>query len=1110
MAAASADPAASPAPCAPPEGAEQRRLQRLASYRIVDTVQEQSFDSIVRLASALLQAPIAIINFVGADRQWFKAEVGIGCRELPLDDSICRFAILQPGLFVVPDLTRDARFDGNPLVHAADGLRFYAGALLQTSDGLPLGTVCVLDRTPRPEGLTDWQRDGLLALAEQTMALLDRHLAGQHLQFLMAVRDDLQAPHAPAALTAGATTALADFLGIAQVGLAELDGAGSHLRLDGYGPDVAARLRSGATVAISNIAGSNTAVDAQKTAFSITPAFTLPAAGALCHVPLLRDGRLVALLFCHHPEPRDWPPADIRVIEEVAQAMWIARERRRAEQMAIARADELSALVDSAPVGIAYFDADHRYIRINDELAASNGFSIDAHLGQSIAAIIPDLAGAVGAVIDRVFATGETLRQVGFTGQTAAAEETRHWLASFFPVRDTAGTIRSVGTWVLDMTENERAREALSASETLLRQAQDLGGVGSWQWNHSLDIGHVSASYCRLHGLPEDRRSLSSGDVLAAMLPEERDGFRHQIAAGLAHSDRIVIDYRVRLPDGRLRYLRGVGQTIAGPTPGRWSSGVIADVTEERENEAELARSEAAFRSVFEQAAVGIALVKPDGCFIRVNDRFRAITGLTEAMLDSYQQITHPDDIAADEALAARTLAGEIDSYTMEKRYLRATGDAVWVTLAVRLIRDANGAPAYFVSVIEDISRRKAAEAELSRISAELEIRVTERTADLAAEIERRERLQAQLVQSQKLEALGQMTAGLAHDFNNVLAAVAGGYDLIQRWSDNPRVNKVAAQGSAAAQRGGNLVRQLLAFARQQRLEIRPIDLASLIAEVRPLLERAAPGAQLIVDVPADIGWVASDASGLEAALINFAVNARDAMPGGGTLTISARACPHTAADHPPELDAIDAVRVAVTDTGNGMAPDVLTRVMEPFFTTKGVGKGTGLGLATANGFASQSGGAMRIDSQPGAGTTVALYLPVARPTADTACNAQTAADLAPTRRHLLLVDDDPLVRAMTADQLRDIGHTVTEADGPASALALAGSIDQFDALVSDVVMPGVDGIALASRLRERRPDLPVLFMTGHADRARLAGHLVIDKPFTREQLLTAIAALLD
>ena len=448
-----------------------------------------------------------------------------------------------------------------------------------------------------------------------------------------------------------------------------------------------------------------------------------------------------------------------------------------------------------------------------------------------------------------------------------------------------------------------------------------------------------------------------------------------------------------------------------------------------------------------------------------------------------------------------------------------------WRIERVTLPDGTYGAVCYFY----DLSERQRWEAALSesrdaltQANDRLETNVAARTAELSIanafltdEIAQREATMAALAQAQKLEALGQLTSGIAHDFNNIVAAIAGGFAVIERRTTDPRIVEIARHGTNAAQRGAGLVTQLLAFAQHQVLAPRLVDVHDLLQEARPLLQRAVgPLLDLVVECALNIGLVRIDPVMLETSLINLAVNARDAMPGGGVLRVTARRIGPDESDWPTGFTSPDAIAITVADVGLGMPADILQRVTEPFFTTKEPGKGTGLGLAMVHGFTKQSGGILGIESTPGKGTAATIYLPGISATDGPVKDAQpiAAAQLSSDRTNdatLLVVDDDDHVRAVVCAQLEDLGYKTIAASSGAAALVLTNEQSSIDAVLSDVIMPGMDGLVLAAMLRGIRPDLPILFMTGHADRQRLIGETVLDKPFTSADLANGVRTLL-
>jgi signal transduction histidine kinase/CheY-like chemotaxis protein len=399
-----------------------------------------------------------------------------------------------------------------------------------------------------------------------------------------------------------------------------------------------------------------------------------------------------------------------------------------------------------------------------------------------------------------------------------------------------------------------------------------------------------------------------------------------------------------------------------------------------------------------------------------------------------------------------------------------------------------------------------------------LAARIAERDAALAKlkdEIAHRERAEAALVQAQKIEAIGQLTGGIAHDFNNLLQAVAGNLDLIRLRAEDPeKVRRWADNAQQGVDRGTRLTGQLLAFSRTQQLELKKVDVAPLIAGMSELLTHSLGTEIALRTMLADVGGgVTADPTQLELAILNLAINARDAMPDGGTLTIATSRC---TVSGDAELADGDYVEVAVSDTGVGMTAAVAARALEPFFTTKDVGRGTGLGLSMVHGIARQSGGTLRLRSAPGAGTTATIVLRFVdggmEAPGDVAAIAAAMAG-ANLAAPIMVVDDDDDVRALLCDALEVLGYApVAFADGP-SALTAIDSV-QPRLVLLDFAMPGMNGAEVAQRIRARFPDLAIIFASGYADRDALDAVIgnatdILRKPFTTAELANIIAGRL-
>ena len=429
------------------------------------------------------------------------------------------------------------------------------------------------------------------------------------------------------------------------------------------------------------------------------------------------------------------------------------------------------------------------------------------------------------------------------------------------------------------------------------------------------------------------------------------------------------------------------------------------------------------------------------------------------------------------------------------------------------------------------VLERRRADSALRESEQRLEQLVAERTKELVVANEQLGeqtslRLQAErgLHEAQKMEALGQLTGGIAHDFNNVLGVIQGSVSVIERRPDQPREDTARMAGIAlrAVKRGATLTERLLAFSRRQPLAPKPLDPNQLVAAVADTLSRTLGDSVLVETTLGDGLWpVSLDANQFEAALLNLALNSRDAMPGSGTLRIgTANACldeAHCLANVGVEPG--DYVIVTVQDTGVGMTADVATKAFEPFFTTKGVGEGTGLGLSQVYGFMKQSGGHASLESEVGSGTTVTLYLPRGTEELSTPAPTKEASDVqtgAPGEI-ILVVEDDDDMRAGTADTLRELGYTVVEASEAAAALQILRGEQQISLLFTDIGLPGgTNGRLLADEARRLRPDLPVLFTTGYASDVIVHGGRLdadvelVSKPFTFPALAAKVRRRLD
>jgi PAS domain S-box-containing protein len=515
------------------------------------------------------------------------------------------------------------------------------------------------------------------------------------------------------------------------------------------------------------------------------------------------------------------------------------------------------------------------------------------------------------------------------------------------------------------------------------------------------------------------------------------------------------------------------------------------------------------------------------------NDRFRAAIDAVQGVLwtndaegrmegeqpgwsaltgQSYEQYrghgwaaaVHPAD-AEPTIQAWQRAVAERRTFVFEHRLRRHDGE--WRNFAIRAVPifGEDGEIIQWVGVHTDITAQRAAEAALLKLNTTLENRVVEEASE-------REQAESQLRQAQKMDAIGQLTGGVAHDFNNLLTPIVGGLDMLrQRLQDDERSQRTISIALQAAGRASTLVQRLLAFARRQDLQPRPVDVGGLVAGMEELIRRSI-GTQIQVEfeAPADLPPAQVDPNQLELAILNLAINARDAMIEGGKLAIRVS---EALFERPTDdLGAGRYIRICVSDDGLGMDAETLRRATEPFFSTKGVGKGTGLGVSMVHGLAAQSGGALRLTSTPGKGTTAEIYLPLAAAEVKSEKIEPARAAIAPAGGTVLLVDDEDLVRTGTAQLLQDFGYRVVEAGSGAEALVqLRRRGHDFDALVTDFLMPGMNGASLAAEARAIVPDLPILLITGYSNIADGAGAELprLTKPFRQADLAAQVARVI-
>jgi PAS domain S-box-containing protein len=848
------------------------------------------------------------------------------------------------------------------------------------------------------------------------------------------------------------------------------------------------------------------------------------------------EGTPIGTLCVLDYEPRDLDLLQQQALKVLARQAMTTLELRRAAVVAHQQQARLQEAQRAGGVGLFTLELANGIITPTAEFCRLHGLPVQPHYPVSAfeSQVLAEDQHLITSAASRN--RGETPRELQYRVRDTDTGEVR-WLARTGEVEfDEAGTpLRFVGV-ARDVTGQRHAVDALARSEERYRalfEAVDDGFciIEFFDGPHGplSDYVHVEANagYERQSGIPG-----VVGVTLRDLEPDDADGWAELYGNVLRTGEPIRFE----------RYFLAAGRHIevsaarVEPASRRQVSVLIRDIEARKQAEDALRTSEALARENIDRVKLALSAGAIIGTWFWdiPNDRFTVDEGFANAFgLDaalgreglSLAQVVasvHPDDRAG----LAEAMSKAIEdggSYAHPYRVQRADGRYYWIEANGRVDRAADGSPLSFPGVLLNIEQRRTIEEERDRAAAALralnetlEQRVVERTVELMEAEE-------QLRQAQKMEAVGQLTGGLAHDFNNLLAGISGALEMVDTRLSQGRladVDKylVAAQG--AARRAASLTHRLLAFSRRQTLDPRPTNVNALVNGMADLIQRTVGPAIKVETVGAAGLWpTLVDPSQLENSLLNLCINARDAMPEGGRITIeTANKWLDRNGARTHDIPEGQYLSLCVTDTGSGMTPDVIAKAFDPFFTTKPIGQGTGLGLSMIYGFAKQSGGQVRIYSEVGDGTTVCIYLPrhYGDSGEESVRDVEIALPAAEAGETILVVDDEPSVRMLVTDILEDLGYTVVEAADSAAGLKVLQSDIRIDLLVSDVGLPGgMNGRQMADAGRESRPDLKVLFITGYAENSVIGnGHLqpgmqVLTKPFVVETLAARVRDLM-
>ena len=785
-------------------------------------------------------------------------------------------------------------------------------------------------------------------------------------------------------------------------------------------------------------------------------------------------------------------------------------ERKLAEMEAVASAERLQAIADALPVLISYIDSGQVFRFVNKTYEIWFGRPRSAIVGRRVDEIMtPEMYAARMAHLERALAGEEARYEVEFPRPHGLAfTEVVH-----VPHRDSAGRVAGVYVVVTDITQRKLAERAIAESEARFRAIANSAPVLIWVTGANGTREFVNQAYLDFFGATY--QEALAFDWRHALHPDDLPRILATAPKVDSTTTTVDVEARFRRADGSWRWMQAKSQP-------RWSIasehvgyiGVAYDVTDAKraqralarinemlerrveERTAQLAASEALVWTFFRHSPECHAVLVEDGDGFRFQEVNPATLQLYGLRRDAVIGRSTIDALGADSGAEVdrnlRTCLREGGTYRYERLHAGRVVEAV-----ATAVPTADGSPRRVVVSARDVTERR--------------------------------RLEEQLRQAQKMEALGQLTGGVAHDFNNMLTVVLGGLDAIERQAAQlpeipakARIERSAGMALQGVQRARALTSRLLAFSRRQALAPQRVDPNALVGGLSDLLQRTLGESIVLKTLLTGGGWSTFvDPNQLENALINLALNARDAMPRGGSLvieTVNRSLADADVAAFPERVEPGEYVAIAVMDTGAGMDAATLARAFDPFFTTKDVGKGTGLGLSQVYGFCRQSRGHAQIESEPGHGTTVRMFLP--RETAlagerPECAEAQFAG--AGGKESILIVEDDDGVRAYTTEALRELGYRVAEASSGKAALTILENAPHLDLLLTDVVMPGdTNGRELAEEAVRRRPGLRVLFMTGYSrDALSLHGRLnpgvhLLGKPFSLEELAAKVRSRLD
>lgn len=747
-------------------------------------------------------------------------------------------------------------------------------------------------------------------------------------------------------------------------------------------------------------------------------------------------------------------------------------DRKQAEENRKKHEDNLRSIFNAISESACLIDRNGILLTVNDTFASRLKTQVEDCIGRSVYSLFPPkVAERRKTFIEEVLQTG---RSMSFEDE----RQEYRFSHSLFPVLAADGTVDRIAVFAMDITERTRVEEALERSEARFRKAMEATSDGVWDWDVSGGKGYFSPGYFRMLGYEPDTLPSTAKTWLSLVHPDDRDRALAANEACIRNESPIInVEYRMRASDGTWHWILGRGRAVRRDKAGHalHMIGTHVDITDRKHAENLLRESEARFTQLAIQSRTFTWEVDAKGLFTYASPSIEPVLGYRPDDLISKKYIydLHPaEGREAFKAVIFESFARKNLLREFLNPVLTTSGETIWVSTNGIPLADADGTLIGYRGSDTDVTERKQAE-------------------------EERERLQAQLMQAQKMESVGRLAGGIAHDFNNMLGVIIGHAEsAIEDLESSHPVHSNLQGIMKAAERSAALTHQLLAFARKQIISPKVVDMNETVESILKMLRR-------LIGEDIELVWqpgreqlpVEVDPSQVDQILANLCVNARDAIAGGGkvvietgVLSLDAEFCKQNIGSSPREY-----VLLAVSDNGCGMDRGIMEKLFEPFFTTKEQGKGTGLGLATVYGIVKQNNGFIDVDSEPAKGTTFRIYLPKhARKDDESPVEVPTAA----ARGHetILLVEDEPEMLRLITKLLRRQGYTVLSAATPGQAMGHAEACrGKIDLLVTDVVMPEMNGRDLAEKLKSGHPELRYLFMSGYTADV-IAHHGVLDE----------------